>query len=471
MERDCRMNMLGGLVRSTRYRLFLVSVAAVLVAFGCSRKPQPAPDTGTPMNVIVVLVDTLRADHMSLYGYSRATTPFIDELAAEAVVFDRARSQAACTFPSVNSLFTSRYPFDFNVQGEGQMGIPAEYPTIAEILQARGYQTIAVSASPIVRSTPSKENPNGGFGAGFEVFDESCLWGDAACVNTRTLELLGDAREPFFLYLHYMDPHGHYAPPAGYQKQFAGPYDGYDFIAAGDHNPIGDMIYGDGPELDITDRDVQHLIDLYDDEIRYFDGEFARLVDFFRQDNLLDRSLLAFTSDHGEEFLEHGHVGHCRGVWDTLTRVPLLVRFPELDGGNRVDSAVQLVDVVPTLLDQLGIDTTAILFEGTTLRALFEGGRPAPVYAYSDQGRYRASDDGRWHFILDGVESSATFYDIRADPLEQHDLFSGGSPEIDRLRTVLNQWLKDTGQWVRFDEALAASKAKEDELRALGYLR
>jgi arylsulfatase A-like enzyme len=334
MEWDCRMSVFRAMVGSTRYRLFLVSVAAVLVVFGCSRKPQAAPHTSTPMNVIVVLVDTLRADHMSLYGYSRATTPFIDKLAAEAVVFDRARAQAACTFPSVNSLFTSRYPFDFNVQGEGQMGIPAEHPTIAEILQARGYHTIAVSASPIVRSTPSKENPNGGFGAGFEVFDESCLWGAAACVNARALELLGEAREPFFLYLHYMDPHGHYAPPADYQKQFAGPYDGYDFIAAGDHNPIGDMIYGDGPELDITDRDVQHLVDLYDDEIRYFDGEFARLIDFLREDNLLGRSLLAFTSDHGEEFLEHGGFRHGHTLYQELLHVPLVMKPPDFVGAG-----------------------------------------------------------------------------------------------------------------------------------------
>jgi len=149
-----------------------------------------------------MLVDTLRADHMSLYGYERATTPFIDGFAADAVVFDRARSQAGCTFPSVNSLFTSRYAFDFYRQGESQMGIPAEYPTIAEILRARGYHTIAVSASPIVRLTPTKENPNGGFGAGFEVFDESCLWDDAECVNARALKLLGDTRETFFLYLH-----------------------------------------------------------------------------------------------------------------------------------------------------------------------------------------------------------------------------------------------------------------------------
>ncbi len=454
------------------YRALTCSaVITALISLGCGQGSIPPTVESTPPNVILVLVDTLRADHMSLYGYERATTPFIDGLAADAVVFDRARSQAACTFPSVNSLFTSRYAFDYYVQGEGQMGIPQKYPTIAEILHAQGYHTIAVSASPIVRRTPTKENPNGGFDAGFEVFDESCLWDDAACVNARALELIGNTREPFFLYLHYMDPHGNYAPPADYQKIFAGPYDGYDFIAAGDHNPIADMIYADGPELDITDRDMQHLIDLYDDEIRYFDGQFSRLVASLREDDLLDRSLLIFTSDHGEEFLEHGHVGHCRGVWDTLTRVPFFVRFPSTTDGTRIDTAVQLVDILPTVLDELGIEAAATPFEGLTLRPLLEGGEPARAFAFTDQSRYRAADDGRWQLILDGVESSATLYDLRADPLQQRDLSTQNPSQAERMGAVLNRWLKDTGQWVRFDEALAASKAKEEELRALGYLR
>jgi arylsulfatase A-like enzyme len=456
-----------------RSSIILIPVfAAASVSFGCRQAPLPAK-ASSPPNIIVVMVDTLRADHMSLYGYERPTTPFIDHFASDAMVFERARSQAACTFPSVNTLFTSRYAFDFYVQGENQMGIPAEYPTIAEVLRARGYHTIAVSASPIVRSTPSKENPNGGFGAGFDVFDESYLWGSAASVNVRALELLEDVREPFFLYLHYMDPHGSYAPPASHQKQFAQPYDGYDFIAAGDINPIADMLYNNGPKFEISDRDVQHLVDLYDDEILYFDGQLEQLVASLREDGLLDRSLLVFTSDHGEEFLEHGHVGHCRGVWNTLTHVPLFIRIPGLDGGGHTDAPVQLIDIFPTLLDELGMDAAEVQFEGTSLGPLLRGGDPAMArkYAFSDQSKYRAADDGRWHFILDGVESEVTLYDLRADPLEQHDFYTPNHPEADRLGAALNEWLKDTGQWVRFDEALAASKAKEEELRALGYLQ
>jgi arylsulfatase len=448
-----------------------VAILAIVALDGCDREPQPEMTGPEAHNIIIVLVDTLRADHMSLYGYQRPTTPFIDTFASGAIVFERARSQSACTFPSVNSLLTSRYAFDFYIQGEGQMGIPAEYPTVAEILRARGYHTIAVSASPIVRATPSKENPNGGFGAGFDVFDESCLWGDAACVNERAMELLEEVQEPFLLYLHYMDPHSHFAPPATHQNQFAGPYDGHDFIAAGDFNPIAEMLYNNGPEIEISDRDLQHLVDLYDDEILYFDGQLEQLVASLGEDNLLDRSLLVFTSDHGEEFLEHGHIGHCRGVWDTLTRVPLLMKFPSIDDGVRVDAAVQLVDVLPTLLDEFGFDDAGVPFEGTTLRPLFEGGKPTRMYAFTDQSKYRAADDGRWQFILDGVESKVTLYDLHADPLEKNDLFTASHPEGDRLGAILNGWLKDTGQWVRFDEALAASKAKEEELRALGYLR
>jgi arylsulfatase A-like enzyme len=177
------------------------------------------------------------------------------------------------------------------------------------------------------------------------------------------------------------------------------------------------------------------------------------------------------TADHGEEFLEHGHVGHCRGVWDTLTRVPLMVRLPGATATGRVEGAVQLVDVVPTILDALGAEGEFPTLEGATLAPALEGGPPSRTYAFADQSKYRAADDGRWQLILDGVESTATLYDLHSDPLQQSDLFTGSHPEVDRLSAALNQWLRDTGQWVNFDQALAASKAKEEELKALGYLR
>ncbi|HZI63486.1 MAG TPA: sulfatase-like hydrolase/transferase, partial [Thermoanaerobaculia bacterium] len=195
-----------------------------------------------PRNVVLVLVDTLRADHVGAYGYGRPTTPNFDAFAAQGILFERAWSQAACTFPSVNSLLTSRYPARFLGQPGGAMGIPPEQPALPEILGRAGYATAAVSASPIVRRTPTRFNPGGGFGRGFERFDESCLWRDASCVTARARAELGQLRPPFFLYLHYMDPHGPYQPPAGAPRRFAGKCAGPDFICRGDPNPIARML-------------------------------------------------------------------------------------------------------------------------------------------------------------------------------------------------------------------------------------
>jgi arylsulfatase A-like enzyme len=450
----------------------IVASPILAAAVACSRPPDPPAPTATttPPNVIIVLVDTLRADHMSLYGYERPTTPFIDSFAADAVVFEHARSQANCTFPSVNSLLTSRYPGIFIRQEEGQLGIPENTPSIAEILKAEGYHTIAVSASHIVRATPTEYNPSGGFDRGFDSFVEGCRWLHGACVNHHVFDELDIVEEPFFLYIHYMDPHELYQPPKRWEKRFAGEYDGYDFIGEGDPNPIAEMLYDDGPELDITEGDIQHLVDLYDDEIRYFDGVFRRLVRNLEERGLLDHTLIVFAADHGEEFMEHGHVKHCRGVWNTLTHVPLIFRFPGIDGGKRISSTVQNLDVVPTVLDYLGIESGGFGLEGVSLRPLIEDREPTQIFAFTDSGKYRAVDDGRFHLILDGANRSVTLFDIRLDPLEQRDLYLDGPPEMEGLGVALDRWLEASGQRARFDEAIAEAKIKIEELRALGYL-
>jgi len=411
------------------------------------------PTTVKPENVIFVLVDTVRADHTSFHGYERPTTPFLEELATESIVFERARSQAGCTYPSVNSFLTSRYPFDFYRRGPDDMGIPEAYPSMAEILKRNGYTTIAVSASPIVRSTPSKHNPSAGFG----------------CVNRRALELLDGLQEPFFLYLHYMDPHDFYQAPSSYRK-FAEEYEGFDFIADGNPNPIGEMLYDNGPTINYSEADIQYLVDLYDDEILYFDIVFGKLVGALRNSGVLDRSMLVVTSDHGEEFLEHGHVKHCRGVWNTLTHVPLLLRLPGSTEPKRVDSSVQLVDLLPTVLDYLDLAAEEIEMEGNTMRPLIEGSPTTSRFSFSDQSKYRGVDDGRFHLILDGIETSITLFDTHTDPLELQDIYSEGHPGLETLALELDKWLDRTGQRVRFDLALAAAKAQEDQLRALGYL-
>jgi len=441
----------------------------LIAAAGCDREALPDVKVPQAHNVVIILVDTLRADHMGAFGYERPTSPFIDEFATGAVAFERARSQSSCTFPSVNSLMTSRYPGVFARQGERQFGIPPDYPAIAEILDRHGYHTVAVSQSPVVRNRPSKHNPNGGFGRGFDRFVEGCVWRHGACLNRKIFRELERLERPFFLYLHYMEPHAPYSQPEKWPQQFAGAYEGFDFIRGGNPKPIGRMIYQDGPEYEITDRDVQHLVDLYDDEIRYFDTVFRDLLSELEALGLLEETMIVFASDHGEEFLEHGHISHCRGVWDTVTRVPLVFKIPGIDG-IRLDAAVENLDIVPTILDYLAIDGEGYGFEGRSLRPLIEGVEMQTSYAFAAQTEYRSSDDGRFHLVYDISKDHFTLFDLRSDPLEQNDLYDRSHPELGPLRSALEAWLEDTSKAGRILDSLAAARAKEEELRALGYL-
>ncbi len=450
-----------------RVTTLLPVLAAV---FGCGVQTEQTPLEPRPLNVIIVMVDTLRADHMSLYGYHRNTTPFIDSFSSEGVVFDWAWSQASCTFPSVNSLLTSRYPGIFINLGMDQMGLPEGVPTIQGILRGGGYNTIAVSASPIVRATPTEYNPSGGFDRGFDTFVEGCMWLHGGCLNAKVFAELDRAEEPFLLYAHYMEPHSPYKPARNYRRRFAGNYDGFDFIRDGDPTPIGEMLYENGPRYDLTELDIQHLVDLYDDEIRSFDNVFQRLIQRLREKGLLERTIVALVSDHGEEFLEHGHIKHCRGIWANLSHVPMILWIPGVAGGRLSDAAVENIDLVPTLLDYLGVDPAQNEFDGASLRSQIDGGQPPEPFAFAYQGRYRAAADAHHHLILDGAGHRTTLFDVASDPLEQHDLFAPGHPAVGILTAALNRWMAATGQLVRFDEDIAAAKAREDQLRSLGYL-
>jgi len=453
-------------MRNAIARIWLPALVAII---GCGAAPEPAARGPKVQNVIIVLVDTLRADHIGTYGYERQTSPYLDEFAAGAVVFEHARSQSSCTFPSVNSLMTSRYPDVFARQGPGQFGIPDKYPAIAEILNNNGYHTVAVSASAIVRDTPSKRNPNGGFGRGFDQFIEGCVWRHGACVNRKIFQALKTLEEPFFLYLHYMEPHARYQPHPRYEKKFAGPYDGFDFIEQGNPKPISKMLYADGPKVEITDRDIQHLVDLYDDEIRYFDDVFRRLFGRLEALGQLDETIIVFASDHGEEFLEHGHINHCRGVWNTVTHVPLFLKIPGVDG-RRLEVAVQNLDIVPTILDYLAINGEDFGFEGKSLRPFIERRAESSRFAFSRQTGVYSADDGRFHLILDASSDRFTLFDIGKDPLEQSDLFDPAHPEFGPLKSALDGWLEQTSKRMHLRDSIAADRAKEEELRALGYL-
>jgi arylsulfatase A-like enzyme len=440
---------------------------SALASAACKGEPERQ---NRPRNVILIVVDTLRADRLSAFGYGRPTSPNLAAFARHAVRFDAARSQAACTFPSVNSLLTSRWPAAFLGQPNQALGIPAGVPSLAEILKARGFHTVAVSASAVVRKSPSRFNPGGGFARGFDAFHEDCVWQPASCVDAAAAEHLrppapGD--EPLFLYLHYIDPHGPYQPPPTWRRRFATGDSDKEWVRKGNPNPIGDWLYKGKPHPGFTPRDLQHLKDLYDEEIGFVDSQLGALFGRLRRSGLLESSLVILAADHGEEFLEHGDVKHCRNLFDTSLHVPLVVRVPGAPA-RVVASPVQNLDLVPTVLDYLGIKSgikTAGAFAGRSLRAAIEG-KAEPEIQYALQGSLRSAADGRYKLIEDLAAGKQALYDLKADPGETKDVLAAERRAYAPLRDALAKWLaKNEGKG-----AADASRAAQEKLRSLGYI-
>jgi arylsulfatase A-like enzyme len=427
-----------------------------------------------PLNVVVVLVDTLRADHLSGYGYYRPTSPNLDRFFADGAIFRGARAQASCTYPSVNSLLTSRYPAPFLAQPEKRMGIPEGMPTIASVLRENGYSTIALSASPIVRKTGTKYNNHGGFDVGFDVFEEQCMWREARCLNEKLVPHLEQVREPFFVYLHYMDPHDPYRPPGWYRKRYSADYQGLDFVAAGNPNPIADAIQHQRPLPDYEPADLQHLIDLYDDEITYFDGEFAVLMGYLGSRGLLERTIVVLASDHGEQFLEHGFMKHCHTLYDTDIGTPLAFRVPGSAEGLEVAAPVQNVDIMPTLLDYAGIDASDLGLDGRSLRPWIDGSAPdsdRPDYAFAMQGVRRSIVDESFKLGFDAKKKRFEMHDLRRDPQEIYDVLNENSEAFVRLEQALHAWETQVAEGKTSAELLRAGEEVQERLRALGYLQ
>lgn len=446
---------------------------AVAVAVTVVHRSGPGGAPSPVRNVILIVVDTLRADHLGLFGYARDTSPNLTRLARDAIVFERARSQAPCTFPSVNSILTSRHPVAFMGQAGNGMAIPEGVRSLPEILGERGFVSRAVSASEVVRATPSRFNPSGGFGRGFASFDESCPDGPADCVNRRILDLLPGDGAPSFLYVHYMDPHGPYVPPQGHPRRWATTTVANRIVASGDPVAIESTVVrpnraGGRP---LREAERQYLIDLYDDEIAYWDTQLGTLFAELASRGVLEDTMIVLTADHGESFGRHGTLAHCRTLFDAETHVPLVMWIPGV-GGRRMSARVENLDLVPTMLDYLGVPAADL--DGTSLRGFIEGrsGPPHP-FVHSFHVVLRSTSNDRYKGILNVVSGDLKVFDLVADPVELSDMIAHGtaSPEVVAdLRRELERW---TGRHEGArGTAWSAGAAGDvvDRLRGLGYL-
>lgn len=450
----------------TRRRAFLLLWLGLLsAALGCR------VDTATPYNVVLILVDTLRADRLGDYGYQHPTAPALERFSKRAIRFEDAFSQTACTYPSVASMLTSRYPGAIEVEGWGRFSIPESLTSLPETLRSNGYETHAVSASTIVRRSPSHHNRAGGHGRGFDTFFEDCMEAPASCVTEQALQRLGDVPEPFFLYLHYLDPHGPYQPPEGHPRAFAPerPPGVRETYAQGQIVKLLRSLYTFDRPLGLRPAEREHLSRLYDEEIRYVDGQLAKVLDAIAAQNLDRRTMIVIASDHGEALLETDDLGHCRNILhNTVIATPLWFRLPDSDATGPRSGLVQNVDIVPTILDYLGLPARGPL-DGRSLRPLIEQERRVNRYAFASQGVKRAVLDERFKLVLDVERDVARLYHYRRDPLEKVDLLARHPGIARRLRTVLDRWI-DRFEGPMRQEQVEQGNEITRQLEALGYL-
>lgn len=391
------------------------ALLALAALFGGCSKPEPP-------NVVFVTIDTLRADHLGCYGYFRDTSPVIDGLARESVFFSNCIAPMATTLPSHTSLFTGTYPLEHGILANVEFGgfrfTPSDkLRSLAELARDEGYATAAfVSATPLKKFT--------GMDAGFDVYDEpSGKERRAAKTNAAAFEWLDKtASEPFFMWVHYYDPHYTYAPPPPYDTMFRTDAGLEAFLAERAIPPAASH------EL----RGVQKarpINNAYDGEVRYTDDQLGKLIKRLEDKGVWERTILVLIADHGEGLAQHNDLGH-GAVWNEQLQVPLMIRVPGLQP-RRITETMSLIDVVPTLLAL----APELPFEG--IAGQTSGGdatsanfRPLPVLS-QEVGRDRPGrggpsyslTTGEWKYVY-SPEGDDQLFNLTNDPHEMNDLWT-----------------------------------------------
>ena len=434
---------MGACTTSSRRRLAAIAVSLLLAgAAAACRSPRPQR-----WNVLLVTFDTTRADHIGCYGRPGARTPTVDRLAADGIRFAQAYSSIPLTCPSHSTIMTGKYPFAHGVRDNGLFVLAPEQRTLAELLADKGYRTAAaVGGFPLVKRF--------GLDQGFELYDDRLETRDAtgapvrtglvfeerraARVNEPALAWLEkNASQPFFLWLHYYDPHQPRNPPAPYDQTFAN--------------------------------------DLYDGEIAYADESLGVVIDRLQKLGVYDRTLVVFTSDHGEGLDEHREQTHSYLLYNSTLHVPLIVRPPRGPRGRVVEDRVRLVDLAPTVLELLGLEPDPGM-QGRSLVQLFDQSAPGsdrPHYAETlsprlsqNWGELRALFEGHWKYVHG---PKPELFDLSADPRELNNLVAAQPERAAAMREHLAEFLR------RYSppggtKVVAADEETRQRLFALGYL-
>ncbi len=393
------------------------------------------------LNVLLITLDTMRADRLGAYGWSGARTPNIDALAAGGVRFARAYCPAPLTLPSHCSILTGTYPLYHKVRNNGSYYLAPEAVTLAERLRDKGFRTSAFVASFNVDS-------RFGLDQGFAVYDDRA--DDDQMLKTFRSERRGDkvadafigwlednSRSRFFSWVHFYDPHMPHDPPSPYKEEFAG--------------------------------------DLYDGEVAFMDHELGRIIDALREKGILSKTLIVVAGDHGEALGEKEELDHGIFLYDGTMKVPLIFYADgRLPGGQVVDSRVRLIDIMPSVLDMLGIPANPEI-QGTSLVPYVESGRGEDLPCYLETfyppetfgwSELRGLIDGDWKFIR---APRSELYDLKNDPKEERDLVAREAGTAARLNKKLDEIIKAYTSKAEPGRR-TLSNEEEARLRSLGYI-
>jgi arylsulfatase A-like enzyme len=453
-----------------------VATAGALAIVVARRTPAGA----APPNVVLITVESLRPDHMASYGGPRVTSPHIDALAREGMLYENARAPTSWTLPSHASLFTGLYPTVHQTTAPlGKLG--DSYTTLAEVLAAHGYQTAGVVSGPYLR----REH---GLAQGFQFWDDSiAALTDFEAHNEVTsprmeaslaawLREKRDPKRPFFLFAYFWDPHYDYIPPPPYSEMF---------VDAG-MRPVDVTNYELSPAVHagIPKEELAWVEAQYDGEIRWTDDHLGRFFDLLRAQGLWDHTLVIVAADHGEEFFEHGRKGHMNALYVESVHVPLIVKYPHGGPVGRDPRLASLVDVFPTVLQVTGTPADLPL-QGRSLLRAPEPDRPVftelratryfgPSYEYSTVKHWEAIREGDWKLITVAEEKRTELYDVAKDPAETNNVASEEPERTGEMRAALTQWQEKARRLAanfRPGGRATVEAAARDRLRALGYLR
>jgi arylsulfatase A-like enzyme len=479
--------------------VFLVALGAL--AWWLGRGAGPGAVTGTipaDVPVVIYLIDTLRADRLGIYGYGKPTSPRLDALAADSVVFDQAYATASWTLPSVASLVTSTHPCEHGLDGNGARLNPVMH-TLAERLQEAGYATAAYY-----------QNPFGGPVAGLDQGYQDSIQrnvGESLVPDARRF-LQGVGAAPFYLYLHTAEPHQIFGTPQRFMRPFGHVgvdareaymvhYNTYRMFFHYDRHkkqPLGTTDTTDGlndvmNNLRAMRRDVDIL---YDAAVRFADDELGQTIDLLQETGAWDRVVFIVLADHGEEFDDHEGWFHDQSVYEELIRVPLLIHFPgDAHGGQRIAERVSLLDLMPTILELTGRKSCPEC-RGSSLMPLVTGtaperyrGQEFPAVRMNQLGYYRPFKERRGDVnvvmrrdALKGIwnpqPARVEVYDLAKDHGEQHDLAGTEVAFSESVRARADEWLAACR--ARLVTPIPVEPEEVDDetrrrLRAMGYFQ